>query len=223
MIPVTFGGHMGLREEKKAAMRAAIIETALALFRTLGFNRARVQDVIRQLQISEATFFNYFPTKQAVLDAAAQDLIDRSLDVLRAELEDDERSVRERIDLVARDFASSFNGDRELAVLVATHTRMSLTAGEDDSEGRQLLTRLFASGQEQGDVRSDVSARRLTDHYLACSFAALSRWIADGDEDASLDEQLRTGLTLFWSGAETEPTTARRRRPTTKRRAGPAG
>ena len=32
---------MGLRDEKKAAMRAAIIETTLALFRTLGFNRAR--------------------------------------------------------------------------------------------------------------------------------------------------------------------------------------
>jgi AcrR family transcriptional regulator len=209
---------MGLREEKKAAMRAAIIETALALFRTLGFNRARVQDVIRQLQISEATFFNYFPTKQAVLDAAAQDLIDRSLEVLRAELEDDERSVGERIDLVAQHFASSFNGDRELAVLVATHTRMSLTAGDDDSEGRQLLTRLFASGQERGEVRSDVPARRLTDHYLAFSFTALTRWTANGDEDASLEEQLMTGLTLFWSGAEAKPAIARRRRPATKRR-----
>src|SRR5688572_9710841 len=98
---------MGLREEKKAAMRAAIIETTLVLFRTLGFNRARVQDVIRQLRISEATFFNYFPTKQAVLDAAAQDLIERSLDVLRAELDDVERTVRERIDLVAQAFAST--------------------------------------------------------------------------------------------------------------------
>ena len=203
---------MGLREEKKAAMRAAIIETTMALFRSLGFNRARVQDVIRQLRISEATFFNYFPTKQAVLDAAAEDLIERSLDVLRAELDDAARTVRQRIDLVAQEFAGNFNGDRELAALVATHTRMSLAAGEGDSEGRQLLTRLFTSGQEQGDVRADVSPRRLTDHYLACNLAALSTWIADGDEDASLDEQMRTSLTLFWSGAEMERTNTRRRR-----------
>jgi len=211
---------MGLREEKKAAMRAAIIETTLVLFRTLGFNRARVQDVIRQLRISEATFFNYFPTKQAVLDAAAQDLIERSLDVLRAELDDVERTVRERIDLVAQAFASTFNGDRELAALVAKHTRMSLAAGDGDSEGRQLLTQLFTSGQTQGDVRSDVSPRRLTDHYLACNLAALSTWIADGDDNASLDEQMRTSLTLFWSGAERKRTTSRRPQRATKRRAG---
>ena len=210
---------MGLREEKKAEMRAAIIETALALFRTLGFNRARVQDVVQQLRISEATFFNYFPTKHAVLDAAAHDLIDRSLAVLRAELDDSERTVRERIDLVTQEFASNFNGDRELAVLVATHTRLSLAAS--DSEGRQLLTRLFVSGQEQGEMRSDVSPRRLTDHYLACNLAALSTWIASGDEDDSLDEQLRTALALFWSGAESARTTSRRHRRTSKRRATP--
>ena len=97
---------------------------------------------------------------------------------------------------------------------------MSLAAGEGDSEGRQLLTQLFASGQKQGDVRSDVSPRRLTDHYLACSLAALTTWITDGDDNASLDEQLRTSLTLFWSGAETEQATTRRRPRTTKRRAG---
>ena len=212
---------MGLRDEKKAAMRAAIIETTLALFRTLGFNRARVQDVIRQLRISEATFFNYFPTKQAVLDAAAQELIEQSLDVLRAELDDTDRTVRERADLVAQEFASKFNGDRELAALVATHTRMSLAGGERESEGRQLLAQLFASGQKQGDVRTDVSPRRLTEHYLTCNLTALCGWIADQDASTSLDEQLRTSLALFWSGAETQRTTTRRRRPPPKRRAAP--
>jgi AcrR family transcriptional regulator len=212
---------MGLRDEKKAAMRAAIIETTLALFRTLGFNRARVQDVIRQLRISEATFFNYFPTKQAVLDAAAQELIEQSLDVLRAELDDTARTVRERADLVAQEFARKFNGDRELAALVATHTRMSLAGGERDSEGRQLLAQLFASGQKQGDVRTDVSPRRLTEHYLACNLTALCGWIADQDASTSLDEQLSTSLALFWSGADTQRTTTRRRRPPPKRRAAP--
>ena len=108
-----------------------------------------------------------------------------------------------------------------LAALVATHTRMSLAGGERESEGRQLLAQLFASGQEQGDVRTDVSPRRLTEHYLACNLTALCGWIADQDASTSLDEQLSTSLALFWSGAETERTTTRRRRPTAKRRAAP--
>ena len=69
---------MGLREEKKEQQRQAILETAVGLFRERGFEQTRVQDVTDRLRISEATFFNYFPTKQSVLEAAAVDLLDRT-------------------------------------------------------------------------------------------------------------------------------------------------
>ena len=36
---------MGLREEKKQATRAAIVETALELFRERGFDDTRIQDI----------------------------------------------------------------------------------------------------------------------------------------------------------------------------------
>ena len=73
---------MGLREEKKQATRAAIVATALDLFRTQGFDRTRIQDVVDRLRISEATFFNYFPTKESVLEAVADGVIDESITVL---------------------------------------------------------------------------------------------------------------------------------------------
>ena len=56
---------MGLREEKKAEQRRAILDTAAALFRKRGYEETRVRDIVERLRISEVTFFNYFPTKDA--------------------------------------------------------------------------------------------------------------------------------------------------------------
>ena len=108
---------MGLREEKKEQQRQAILDTAVGLFRERGFEQTRVQDVTDRLRISEATFFNYFPTKQSVLEAAAVDLLDRTTALLHRDVEDDGRPVLERLEELVRSFATHFAGDREFAGL----------------------------------------------------------------------------------------------------------
>jgi AcrR family transcriptional regulator len=55
---------MGLRERKKAQTRQLIAETAWRLFADRGFDRVPVTEVARQAQVSLATVFNYFPTKE---------------------------------------------------------------------------------------------------------------------------------------------------------------
>ncbi|WP_163506034.1 TetR/AcrR family transcriptional regulator [Fodinicola acaciae] len=55
---------MGLREEKKQRTREQIAMAAYDLFVAHGFEAVRVVDVARQAGVSEATLFNYFPTKE---------------------------------------------------------------------------------------------------------------------------------------------------------------
>src|SRR6201993_2849701 len=57
----------GLRERKKARLRQQIIETAIRLFRKQGYEKTRVEDIVKILEISQPTFFRYFPSKDAVL------------------------------------------------------------------------------------------------------------------------------------------------------------
>src|SRR5689334_3299302 len=123
MIDVTArgGAGMGLRDDKKRETRQAILDTTLALFREQGFDATRVQDVVARLRISEGTFFNYFPTKQSVLEAFAADLVEPSIDRLDQVAVDD-RPVPVRLADQARAFARSFEDDRELVVLLARHT-----------------------------------------------------------------------------------------------------
>src|SRR5215470_5069758 len=54
----------GLRERKKAKTRAAIQRHALRLFREQGYEATTVTQIADAAEVSESTFFRYFPTKE---------------------------------------------------------------------------------------------------------------------------------------------------------------
>ncbi|OYD67968.1 TetR family transcriptional regulator [Rhodococcus sp. OK302] len=58
---------VGLRERKKAHTRASIQEHALRLFQERGYDATTVQQIIDACEISESTFFRYFPAKADVV------------------------------------------------------------------------------------------------------------------------------------------------------------
>ena len=63
----------GLRERKKAKTRAAIREHALRLFREQGYSGTTVEQIAEAAEVSPATFYRYFPTKE---DVVLQDDLD---------------------------------------------------------------------------------------------------------------------------------------------------
>jgi AcrR family transcriptional regulator len=57
----------GLRERKKAKTRAAIQAHALRLFEQHGYAATTVDQIADAAEVSQSTFFHYFPTKEDVV------------------------------------------------------------------------------------------------------------------------------------------------------------
>jgi AcrR family transcriptional regulator len=70
-VPMRMSGDQrpapGLRERKKARTRAEIQRHALRLFREQGYEATTVRQIAAAAEISESTFFRYFPTKEEVV------------------------------------------------------------------------------------------------------------------------------------------------------------
>jgi AcrR family transcriptional regulator len=58
---------LGLRERKKAKTRAAIQAHALRLFAQQGYAETTVDQIAEAAEVSQSTFFRYFPTKEDVV------------------------------------------------------------------------------------------------------------------------------------------------------------
>jgi AcrR family transcriptional regulator len=57
----------GLRERKKAKTRAAIREHAMRLFEEQGYAATTVDQIADAAEVSQSTFFRYFPSKEDVV------------------------------------------------------------------------------------------------------------------------------------------------------------
>jgi AcrR family transcriptional regulator len=74
----------GLRERKKQQTRDRIRAVARELFIERGFERVTVSEVALAADVSEATAFNYFPTKEDLFFGGLEEFEEQLLDAIRS-------------------------------------------------------------------------------------------------------------------------------------------
>jgi len=189
---------MGLRAEKKNKLRGRIFENAIQLFKERGFDEVTIDDIVGQLEISQATFFNYFPSKDAILHQAAEDTVARYRDMLEHEVGSDiptAEKIRRLLEAMGRGLETDKRFYRTL------FTRSVLHFGNVRAERvlSDLSAALMREGQRRGEIGAEYDPRELSDIFIGTYYAIIMRWL-HGNDDQSLVERLHRGAAIFLSG-----------------------
>lgn len=180
---------MGVREEKKRRQRSDILRAGVDLFRERGYDATRVQDIVERVGVSEATFFNYFPSKDALLEEYATGSVKLYAQFLQQEMADADRPVPDRIrDLLRIIGLGLEQEDRQFMAVVATRSKL-FYGGEGAMFEKQVLAQglladLFREGQARGEIRPDIEAHALAESLTGAYTFTIVNWLTGRWKDS---------------------------------------
>jgi AcrR family transcriptional regulator len=154
----------GLRERKKQQTRQLIADTARRLFAERGFEAVTVVEVARAADVSEATVFNYFPTKEDLFYSRLEAFEEELLAAIR------ERKPGTGVVAAFRDFLlrergvfdiKAAGGDEEATERIRTVTRVITESPALLARERQVFAEYSRSlgaliAEETGAAPGDV-------------------------------------------------------------------
>ena len=195
----------GLRERKKARLRQQIIETAIRLFRKQGYEKTRVDDIVKILEISQPTFFRYFPSKDAVLRDVGQRGFECIAERLKSELST-KATTGERLRRLYHSLACEAEADRPLWQAVVLSGAMDAVRSPEVRGAEcivaELLREILAQGQKKGEITDAFPVVHLAEFMEALYLTVVRQWTVDLTGPHKLTERVDSAVEFFLRGVK---------------------
>lgn len=135
-----------------------------------------IEDIAQRAEVSKATVYNYFPSKESLLIGTVDEVYERIFLLLEKELADCKNSEEKLKEVFAEFIRSSLEYpglSRRIAFLNA-----SKESALYDSRRRmtELFGELISNAQEEGVFRMDANPEDMVDLLMGVYFVVLFQW-----------------------------------------------
>jgi AcrR family transcriptional regulator len=199
---------VGLRELKKERTRQLIADTAWRLFADRGFDRVSVAEVAREAEVSEATVFNYFRTKEDMFYFRFEAFESRLIEAVRdrASGEPVLAAVRRHLLQPGGLLAQVAAGDREALARLRTVNRVIAASPALLARERRAIARatdalaellVAETGRSGNPISAYVAANALLGVHRALLDYVRRRILTDDDPGRLAADVRRVGIRAF--------------------------
>jgi AcrR family transcriptional regulator len=167
------------RERRRLEIRQRILEAALDLFETRGYEATTVNEIARSADIAYGTFFNHFPSKLHLL----REISDLTLQDMFENVEE----IRKQPGSFKDHLVRLFEDGAEKAEEKGPQAREMISAmmalafpekgGNDDRRVRLAFRRLLEGGYDSGELRRDVDLDTLTEVVVGAWYSMFLSWV----------------------------------------------
>lgn len=171
----------GRRELNKIQCRSRILKMSRQLFTAKGYEETTMEDVAEAAEVSKATLYNYFSSKESLLmgiaDAALEE-IRQLVDVDMADEPDALVKLRRVLETLALDSVRYISLTRKILYLNSSpESDLYVTR----QEIQRILEQLIARARDAGQLRQDIPAEETVEMFMGVYLMTQFAWrdIAD--------------------------------------------
>jgi len=201
---------MKISEDQKRENRKKIIRSAVDAITEKGMKGATMRMIARKAGVADATIYNYFPTKEAIVYAYYEAQLDVSVEHLRSITDFNEFSLQEQLQAFFETQLELFLPDREFVDVSFRAITFSLTHDYQylkpiRKRFFRIISDLFEAAIEVGEI-PDLVFLELTYHFFWDYYVGLIfYWLRDGsnqfqDTSILLDKSLDLAVALIKAG-----------------------
>src|SRR5215813_9943222 len=195
-----------LRARSRDEQSQRILDAALALFSERGFEAVTMADVADAADVSRATVFNHFRSKQGLVDAITEQVLLAYREMLDAALARAEVPTPLLVRALFHHMATGIEETRRLQRGIFREIARLLLGFEEggptqraNEENQARVVKLLARGQERGEIRGAERPERIASALGALANGTITEWLYDDHGDA-LRERMRAAAEIFLSG-----------------------
>lgn len=195
---------MSRRERKKEETKAKITGVAMELFEKNDFENTTMEQIAEKADVARGTLYNYFPVKEAIIGhyfrQSFQDISPEAYSKFRQQFPD----TRARLGASMQYAAGWLKKNKKLMeVYIGYRMQNAVKFFRNEflrSGFEEVLTTILTWGQEDGELRRDVSARKMARNFEVLYLVALTDWLINPEENG-LEEGLAAAVDFFLNGA----------------------
>lgn len=200
------------RTDRGRRTRDGLISAARAVFERQGFAATRMGDIAAEAGVSHGTVYTYFDTKEDVLAATMEQLVDQLLESIRsADLTDPVARIASANERYLNAFARNAPLLRVVEEVSVTDVRFSQILDDLRRTHMQRVAAQIRRQQADGTVPRDLDPQTTAAALCAMVEGFSRHWTDLGSAD---DPTGQTTLTLLWQRALGLPGGADRSSPT---------
>ena len=174
----------GLRERKKAAARANVLEVAHRLFRAEGFDSTTIEQICGEALISKRSFFRYFRDKESLVFPKREERLSVFVGFLEANRDVD--NPFDSLRLATRVFGAEYNKNkkrlRDQQTVIHSSLVLLSREREIDQDWQRAIANAF-SARAGNSPESDLWARVLAGAIMGVVRSTMTFWFDRGCED----------------------------------------